>query len=154
MWTWVLSHQELIFARTSPEQKVRIIEEFQRRGETVAAIGDGINDAPSLKCADVGVAMQSSANVSKEASDMILLDDRFSSIAPTIETGRLLKDNLKKVILFLLPAGTWAQLWPVIFNIWLGIPLPLSAFLAIVFCMLNGTSSGCLWNVSIVRLQT
>ncbi|UJR16962.1 hypothetical protein I4U23_003860 [Adineta vaga] len=87
MWSWVLSHEELIFARTSPEQKLRIIMEFQRREETVAVIGDGTNDAPSLKCADLGIAMQSGANVSKEASDMILLDNRFSSIISAIETG-------------------------------------------------------------------
>ncbi|CAF0799494.1 unnamed protein product [Adineta ricciae] len=137
MWNWVLSHEELIFARTSPEQKLRIIVEFQRREEIVAAVGDGTNDAPSLKCADIGIAMQSGANVSKEASDMILVDNRFSSIISAIETGRVLSDNLKKVIMYLLPAGTWSELWPVIFNIWLGIPLSLSAFLAIMLCMLN-----------------
>ena len=105
MWNWVLSHEELIFARTSPEQKLRIIVEFQRRDEIVAAVGDGTNDAPSLKCADIGIAMQSGANVSKEASDMILVDNRFSSIISAIETGRVLSDNLKKVIVYLLPAG-------------------------------------------------
>ncbi len=107
MWNWVLSHQELIFARTSPEQKLRIVMEFQRRGETVAVIGDGTNDAPSLKCADLGVAMQSSTRVSKEAGDMILLDNNFSLITQVIETGRLLSDNLKKITIYLLPGGKY-----------------------------------------------
>ena len=107
MWNWVLSHEELIFARTSPQQKLRIIMEFQRRGEIVAAIGDGTNDAPSLKYADLGIAMQTGTSVSKEAADLILLDNRFSSIVSSIETGRLLADNLKKVVMFLLPAGKY-----------------------------------------------
>ncbi|CAF1214539.1 unnamed protein product [Adineta steineri] len=137
MWNWVLSHQELVFARTSPEQKLHIIMEFQRRGETVAAIGDGTNDAPSLKYADLGIAMQSGTNVSKEASDMILLDNNFSSLISAIETGRLLADNLKKVVIYLLPAGSWSELWPIMFNMWFGIPLSLSAFLATILCVLN-----------------
>ena len=105
MWDWVLSHQELVFARTSPEQKLRIVTEFQRRAEIVAVTGDGTNDAPALKCAHLGVAMQSGTEVSKEAGDMILLDNNFASIIQAIETGRLLSDNLKKVAIYLLPGG-------------------------------------------------
>ena len=105
MWDWVLSHQELVFARTSPEQKLRIVSEFQRRAEVVAVTGDGTNDAPALKCAHLGVAMQSGTEVSKEAGDMILLDNNFASIIQAIETGRLLSDNLKKVAIYLLPGG-------------------------------------------------
>ena len=105
MWTWVLSHQELIFARTSPEQKLRIVMECQRRGEIVAVTGDGTNDAPALKRANLGVAMQSGSDVSKEAGDMVLIDNNFSSIIKAIETGRLLSDNLKKVAIYLLPGG-------------------------------------------------
>ncbi|CAF1191376.1 unnamed protein product [Adineta steineri] len=137
MWDWVLSHQELVFARTSPEQKLRIVMEFQRRAEIVAVTGDGTNDAPALKCAHLGVAMQSGTEVSKEAGDMILLDNNFSSIIQAIETGRLLSDNLKKVAIYLLPGGSWSQIWPVFFNLWFGMPLALSAFLATVFCMIN-----------------
>ncbi len=106
MWDWVLSHQELVFARTSPEQKLKIVTEFQRRAEVVAVTGDGTNDAPALKCAHLGVAMQSGTEVSKEAGDMILLDNNFASIIQAIETGRLLSDNLKKVAIYLLPGGT------------------------------------------------
>ena len=108
MWDWVLSHQELIFARTSPEQKLRIVTEFQRRAEIVAVTGDGTNDAPALKCAHLGVAMQSGTEVSKEAGDMILLDNNFASIIQAIETGRLLSDNLKKVAVYLLPGGKFS----------------------------------------------
>ncbi|CAF4831953.1 unnamed protein product, partial [Rotaria socialis] len=76
--------------------------------------------------------------VSKEAGDMILLDNNFSSIIQAIETGRLLSDNLKKVAIYLLPGGSWSQIWPVFFNLWFGMPLALSAFWATIFCMLNG----------------
>ncbi|CAM2701631.1 unnamed protein product [Rotaria socialis] len=137
MWDWVLSHKELVFARTSPEQKLRIVMELSKRGEVVAVTGDGTNDAPALKQADLGVAMAAGTDVAKEAGDMILLDNNFSSIIKAIETGRLLSDNLKKVAIYLLPGGSWSEVMPVYFNIWLGIPLSLSAFLAIIFCMLN-----------------
>ncbi|CAF2807127.1 unnamed protein product [Rotaria sp. Silwood2] len=137
MWDWTLSHQEIVFARTSPEQKLRIVTEFQRRAETVAVTGDGTNDAPALKCANLGVAMQSGTEVSKEAGDMILLDNNFASIIRAIEAGRLLSDNLKKVAIYLLPAGSWSQIWPVFFSLWFGMPLALPAFYATVFCMLN-----------------
>ncbi|CAF2143858.1 unnamed protein product [Rotaria magnacalcarata] len=137
MWDWVLSHQELVFARTSPEQKLRIVSEFQRRAEVVAVTGDGTNDAPALKCANLGIAMQSGTEVAKEAGDMILLDNNFASIIKAIETGRLLSDNLKKVAIYLLPAGSWSQIWPVFFTYWFGMPLALPAFYATIFCMLN-----------------
>ncbi|CAF4347591.1 unnamed protein product, partial [Didymodactylos carnosus] len=137
MWDWVLSHKELVFARTSPEQKLRIVMECQCRGKVVAVTGDGTNDAPALKRADLGVAMQAGTEVSKEAGDMILLDNNFASIIQAIETGRLLSDNLKKVAIYLLPGGSWSEVLPVSFCVWLGIPLALSTFQAIIFCMLN-----------------
>ncbi|UJR07674.1 hypothetical protein I4U23_011960 [Adineta vaga] len=137
MWDWVLSHQEIVFARTSPEQKLCIVTEFQRRGEIVAVTGDGTNDALPLKYAHLGVAMQSGTDVSKDAGDMILLDNNFSSIIRAIKTGRLVSDNLKKVAIHLLPGGSWSQIWPIFFNLWFGMPLALSAILAITFCMVN-----------------
>ncbi|CAF5222395.1 unnamed protein product, partial [Rotaria magnacalcarata] len=91
------SHKELVFARTSPEQKLRIVMELSKRGEVVAVTGDGTNDAPALKQADLGIAMAAGTDVAREAGDMILLDNNFSSIIKAIETGRLLRDNLKKV---------------------------------------------------------
>jgi sodium/potassium-transporting ATPase subunit alpha len=105
LWDWVLSHQELVFARISPEQKLRIVSKFQRRAEIVAVTGDGANDVPALKCAHLGIAMQSGTEVAKEAGDMILLDNNFSSVIQAIETGRLLSDNLKKVAVYLFPGG-------------------------------------------------
>ena len=79
--------------------------EFSKRGEVVAVTGDGTNDAPALKQADLGVAMAAGTEVAKEAGDMILLDNNFSSIISAIEMGRLLSDNLKKVAIYLLPGG-------------------------------------------------
>jgi sodium/potassium-transporting ATPase subunit alpha len=105
MWDWVLSHQELVFARTSSEQKMHIVKEFQRRGEIVAITGHGRNDALVLKCANLGIAIQSGTNAAKESSDVILLDNNFIWIVQAIETGRLLGDNLKKVAIYLLPGG-------------------------------------------------
>ena len=105
MWDWVLPHQEIVFARTSPEQKLRIVMEFTKCDEVVAAIGDGTNDAPALKQADLGVAMAAETDVAKEAGDMILLNNNFSSVITDTETDRLLSDNLKKVAIYLLSRG-------------------------------------------------
>jgi len=109
-----------VFARTSPEQKLRIVNDFKNRGNIVAVTGDGVNDAPSLKAADCGIAMGEGSDVAKEAADLVLLGD-FSSIIDAIKygdflyypallrtdfpQGRLVYDNLKKSILYLLPAG-------------------------------------------------
>ena len=137
MWDFCLRHGSMVFARTSPEQKLKIVAECQRRGEIVALTGDGVNDAPSMKRADVGVAMQAGAEVAQEAADIILLDNSFPSIVTAIETGRLLSDNVKKVLLYLLPAGSFSEILPILANFFLGLPLPLSAFLMIVVCMLT-----------------
>jgi len=101
-----LAHPEIVFARTSPQQKLRVVEGCQRQGHIVAVTGDGVNDSPALKTANIGVAMGiTGSEVSKEAALMILLDDNFASIVMGIEQGRTIFDNLKKSISYKLTAN-------------------------------------------------
>ncbi|PPQ70421.1 hypothetical protein CVT24_013171 [Panaeolus cyanescens] len=127
-------YEEVVFARTTPEQKLSIVNNFKARGNVVAVTGDGVNDAPSLKAADCGVAMGDGSDVAKEAADLILLGE-FSSIITAIEWGRLVYDNLKKTVLYLLPAGSFSELMPIVFNIVLGLPQILSNFQMIIICV-------------------
>ncbi|RCI08928.1 hypothetical protein L249_5115 [Ophiocordyceps polyrhachis-furcata BCC 54312] len=133
-WDMVCAYNEVVFARTSPEQKLRIVEELRRRGNVVAVTGDGVNDAPALRAADVGVAVVSGSDVAIEAAHLVLLD-RFDSIVDAIRLGRLVFQNLQKVIAYLLPAGSCSEIWPVLLNVFFGVPLPLSAFLMIMICV-------------------
>ncbi|KAJ5204259.1 uncharacterized protein N7498_005138 [Penicillium cinerascens] len=133
-WTTVCGYDEIVFARTSPEQKLRIVAELQAKGNTVAVTGDGVNDAPALRAADVGIAIGSGSDVAIEAADLVLLD-RFDSIVEAIRLGRLVFQNLQKVIAYLLPAGSWSEIWPVLMNVFFGIPSPLSSFLMIIICV-------------------
>ncbi|KAH6606113.1 cation-transporting atpase pma1 [Trichoderma cornu-damae] len=133
-WGIVCEYQEIVFARTTPEQKLRIVEELRKRDNVVAVTGDGVNDAPALRAADVGVAVVSGSDVAIEAADLVLLD-RFDSIIEAIRLGRLVFQNLQKVIAYLLPAGSWSEIWPVLLNVFFGVPLPLSSFLMIIICV-------------------
>ncbi|KAF8929919.1 hypothetical protein EDD21DRAFT_379425 [Dissophora ornata] len=137
-WDLVCTYEEIVFARTSPEQKLRIVSEFQQRDGIVAVTGDGVNDAPALKAADVGVAVVSGSDVAIEAADLILLGG-FDSIPAAIRLGRLAFQNLQKVIGYLLPAGSWSEVWPVLINTFLGAPLSLSSFLMVIICCFTDT---------------
>lgn len=115
-----------IFARASPEQKLRLVQALQEDGQVVAMTGDGVNDAPALKRADVGVAMGlKGTEVAKEASDMVLADDNFATIASAVREGRAVYDNLKKFILFMLPTNGGESLI-VLTAILFGLTLPLT----------------------------
>jgi Ca2+-transporting ATPase len=115
----------VIFARVSPEQKLRIVKVVKESGEVVAVTGDGANDAPSLKEADIGVAMGASGtDVAREAADIVLLDDSFESIVKAVESGRAIYENIRKFIVYVF-SHNWAELIPYMLYALLGIPLPL-----------------------------
>jgi sodium/potassium-transporting ATPase subunit alpha len=133
----VLAHEQIVFARTSPQQKLRIVEGCQRRGEIVAVTGDGVNDSPALKKADIGIAMGiAGSDVSKEAAKMILMDDNFASIVRGIEEGRLISDNLKKSIAYTVSSNI-PELIPFLAFIAFRLPLGLTTFL--ILCIDIGT---------------
>lgn len=113
-----------IYARVEPQQKLRIIQAWQERGKVVAMTGDGINDAPALKKADIGLALGSGTDVAKEASDLILLTDNFSIIVAAIEEGRLIIDNIRKTVT-LLVSQCFSEIILVGASIIGGLPLPI-----------------------------
>ncbi len=116
-----------VYARTSPQHKLRLVEALQANGEIVAMTGDGVNDAPALRKANIGVAMgQKGAELAKDSADMVLGDDNFATIVHAIEEGRVVYDNLRKVILHILPTNA-AEGFVLIIAIVLGIALPITA---------------------------
>jgi len=127
-----------VFARVSPTQKLEIVDVFIRRGEFLAVTGDGVNDAPALRRANIGVAMGSGTDVAKEISSMIVTDDNFSSIVAGVEEGRFAYDNVRKVIYLLISTGA-AEVILFLIAIAFGLPLPL---LAVQMLWLNLVTNG------------
>nr|CDJ80854.1 ATPase and Haloacid dehalogenase hydrolase domain containing protein [Haemonchus contortus] len=120
------NYQQVVFARTSPAQKLQIVEAYQLTNNVVGVTGDGVNDAPALRKADIGIAMGiAGTDVSKQAADMILLNDNFASIVTGVEEGRLIFDNLKKSIAYTLTSNI-PEIAPFMCYVILGIPIPLS----------------------------
>lgn len=128
----------VVFARVSPTQKLEIVDVLIREGEFVAVTGDGVNDAPALKRANIGVAMGSGTDVAKEVGSMIVVDDNFSSIVAGVEEGRFAYDNVRKVIYLLISTGA-AEILFFLLSIFTGLPLPL---LAVQLLWLNLVTNG------------
>ena len=129
---------EDVHARVSPMEKLEIVEKFKNEGDFIAVTGDGVNDTPALKAANIGIAMGSGTDIAKETGNMIIADDNFSNIVKGIEEGRRAYNNIRKVIYLLLSTG-FSEIILFILTIFLGLPIPL---LAIQLLWLNLISNG------------
>lgn len=144
------SREATLYARVTPEQKVTITKLYQERGEVVAVVGDGINDAPALHVADIGVAAGSGTDVAKSAADLVILDDNFETIVAAIKEGRKVLQNIRKVIIYLL-SNSFGELFLIGGALLVGITMPINAlqilfinlftdsFPAIAFAFEDGT---------------
>merc|ERR1712019_275818 len=118
-------------ARTTPSQKLLIVDACQKEGHVVAVTGEGVNDSPAIKKADIGIAMGTGSDVAQNAADMLLLDDDFSSIVNGVEEGRLIFDNLKKSIAYTLSSNI-PEIAPFLLYILANIPLPLTTVMILL----------------------
>ncbi|AYW48024.1 ATPase [Tetragenococcus osmophilus] len=125
-----------VYARVSPENKIRIVEAWQAKNQISAMTGDGVNDAPALKQADIGIAMGSGTDVSKDASAMILTDDNFVSIVRAVEVGRTVFDNIKKAIAYLF-SGNLGAIIAILFAVVLDLPNPFTALQLLFVNLVN-----------------
>ena len=136
------AHDTDIFARTTPEHKIRLVQALQAEGATIAMTGDGVNDAPALKRADVGIAMgNKGTEAAREAASMVLADDNFASIAAAVAEGRTVYDNLRKTILFLLPTNA-AQALIILLAILAGTTLPITPVQILWVNMISAVTLG------------
>jgi len=135
-WEYILTRNGIVFSRTLPAQKQDIVAKLQTRDEVVAVTGDGVNDSPALKKADVGIAMGTGSEIAKEASDLILMDDNFASIVKGVEEGRLIFSNLKKSIAYTLTSNI-PEILPFLCQIALKMPLGLTVLM--ILCIDLGT---------------
>lgn len=115
-----------VYARVTPEHKLRIVHAWQANEMVVAMTGDGINDSPAIKAADIGIALGSGTDVAKETADMVILDDNFDSIVAAVEEGRGIFDNIKKTVLYLM-SDSFSEVILVLGSIILGLPMPITA---------------------------
>lgn len=129
-WDGILCKREIVFARTTPQQKMDIVTQCQDKGEIVAVTGDGVNDGPALKKSHIGVAMggPSASDVARDAAEMVLIDDNFASIIDAVIEGRLLFDNLKKTVAYTL-THLLPEAFPIMLNLLFGFPLGLTGLL-------------------------
>jgi Ca2+-transporting ATPase len=128
-----------VYARVSPQHKLMITQQLMKQGEVAAVTGDGVNDAPALKAAHIGIAMgRTGTDVAKEASDMVLADDNFSTIFSAVEGGRVVYDNIKKVTLFLVSCG-FGELVAILSTVAMGLPIP---YIAVQILWLNLVTNG------------
>lgn len=115
-----------LFARVEPKHKIRIVDAWQHRGNSVAMIGDGVNDAPALKSADIGVALGSGSDVAHEISDMVLLDNNLATISTAVHEGRVIFDNIRKIIVYLM-SDSFSEIVLIVGSLLMGLPMPILA---------------------------